>query len=236
MVQLGRTRLNVSASADDLQRLRAHFDRHHCIRLPALLDTDMFGFIQSQMEHAEFADKTHQNIAVELCMRTNSALSLLYFLTNDRKFFELVQQLTGCDRIGCFLGRVYRMVPGAGHYDSWHSDADGHRMIGMSVNLSPHMYTGGVFQLRERRATEIVTEAVNTGAGDAILFRIADHVVHRVTGVEGTVPKTAFAGWFVSEPEFLSLLTPERVEAARGGEQGSSDRTVAQGNGGDGQR
>jgi len=209
VVQLTRSGMNISASPEDLQRLRTHFDRHHCIRLPALLDADVLGLVQNQVERAEFAGKTHQNIGVELCMRTNAALTLLYFLSNDRRFFRLVQELTGCDRIGAFIGRVYRMVPGSGHYDSWHSDNVADRMIGMSVNLGSQAYTGGVFQLRKRDSTETLAEMPNTGAGDAILFRIAGHVEHRVTAVEGTVPKTAFAGWFVSEPDFLSLLSPE---------------------------
>ena len=206
MVQLTRSGLNVSGSADDLYRLRAQFDRQHCIQLRGLLDADVFGFIQRQIDHAEFVDKTHENIGVELCMTDNAALNLLFFLSNDDRFFQLVRELTGCDRIGAFMGRVYRMVPGTGHYDSWHNDCVAHRMIGMSVNLSPQIYAGGVFQLRERRSQEILTEAPNTGPGDAILFRIADHVEHRVTSVDGAVPKTAFAGWFVSEPDFLSLL------------------------------
>jgi hypothetical protein len=46
----------------------------------------------------------------------------------------------------------------------------------------------------------------NTGPGDALLFRIARHLTHRVTPVDGTADKTAFAGWFRSEPEFIALL------------------------------
>ena len=98
------------------------------------------------------------------------------------------------------MGRVYRMIPGSGHYDSWHSDMIGHRMIGMSINLSPEPYSGGVFQLRERDSEQILYEVANTGLGDAILFRLADHLQHRITDVDGTIPKTAFAGWFQSEP------------------------------------
>jgi hypothetical protein len=76
----------------------------------------------------------------------------------------------------------------------------------MSVNLGAQRYNGGLFQLRERRSPEILCEVANTGPGDAILFRIANQLVHQVTAVEGTIPKTAFAGWFRSEPEFRSLL------------------------------
>jgi len=81
-----------------------------------------------------------------------------------------------------------------------------HRLIGLSVNLGMQSYDGGVFQLSERHSKDILCEVANTGSGDGILFRIADNLTHRVTTVEGTAPKTAFAGWFHSEPEFLSLF------------------------------
>ena len=101
--------------------------------------------------------------------------------------FQMVQQVTGCGPIGCFTGRVYRMLPGPGHYDSWHTDAIEHRIVGMSVNLGRGMYTGGVFQLRELRSQKLLSEVANTGPGDAILFRISPDLAHRVTPV-GAAP------------------------------------------------
>jgi hypothetical protein len=205
MVQLTRSGLTLS-SQQALESLRAQFDRQHCIRLPGFLDSNLLSFVRGRLEEAEFAERAHDDIGVELCLKHDTALDLLYFIANDQRLFGLVQQLTGCDRIGCFLGRIYRMAPGSGHYDSWHGDTINHRLIGMSVNLGARKYAGGLFQLRERRSPNIVCEVANTGSGDAILFRIASDLVHRVTSVEGTTPKTAFAGWFHSEPEFLSLF------------------------------
>ena len=206
MLQLTRSGPALSWTEADLRRLRSQFDERHCIRLPSLVDADEFAYVQRQLDLAVFADTRHGNIGVEVCLQENPALNLLNFLTNDVRFFQLVQRMTGCGPIGTFMGRVYRMVPGTGHYDSWHSDCVEHRMIGMSVNLSDGVYSGGLFQLRRRDSAAILIEAPNTGAGDAILFRIAADIVHRVTAVEGTVSKTAFAGWFVSEPRFLDLL------------------------------
>jgi hypothetical protein len=206
MVQLTRSGPIVTWTADEIRRLRAEFERRHCIRLPALLPPDGFDYVRRNVERGAFAEKIHGQIGVELCMAENAALSLLYFLTNDRRIFSLVRELTGCDSIGGFVGRVYRMVPGTGHYDSWHTDCVADRLIGLSVNLSTETYVGGVFQLRERGSEAVLTEAPNTGDGDAILFRIAAHIEHRVTPVEGTVPKTAFAGWFVSKPDLIKLL------------------------------
>jgi hypothetical protein len=206
VLQLTRSGPALSWTEADLRRMRIQFDERHCIRLPSLIDSGEFAYVQRQFERAAFADKRHGNIGVEVCLQENPALNLLNFLTNDVRFFQLVERLTGCGPIGTFVGRVYRMIPGSGHYDSWHSDCVEHRMIGMSINLSDDVYSGGVFQLRYKESAAILIEAPNTGAGDAILFRIAADIVHRVTAVEGTVSKTAFAGWFVSEPKFLDLL------------------------------
>jgi hypothetical protein len=190
-----------------MDRLRTQFDGEHCIRLPGFIDAELLRFIHKRFEHARFDVRVHQNIGVELSLADNVTLSLLHFLSNAPTLFDVIRQMTGCGRIGCFIGRVYRMAPGAGHYDSWHSDTTDHRLIGMSVNLGAPSYAGGIFRLREASSKKILCEAVNTGPGDAIVFRIARHLEHCVTAVEGTVPKTAFAGWFKSEPEFLSLLS-----------------------------
>jgi 2OG-Fe(II) oxygenase superfamily len=204
MIHLTRSGPTLAASVD-FERLRAQFGRQHCIRLEGFLDPALLRFIHDRLDIAEFTERAHDDISVELCVQHDAALDLLHFLGNDERLFTLVQQLTGCGHIGCFLGRIYRMVPGSGHYDSWHSDAIDHRLIGMSVNLGAR-YEGGLFQLRERRSPEILCEMANTGPGDAILFRIAKELVHQVTAVDGTTPKTAFAGWFRSEPEFRALL------------------------------
>lgn len=212
MVHLTRSGPVISLAVHHRDRLRTQFDRDHCIRMPGFFDVELLRFVQKQIEHARFDVRVHKNIGVELCLTEDVTLSLLLFLSNDPTLFEVIRQVTGCGRIGCFIGRVYRMAPGAGHYDSWHSDTTDHRLIGMSVNLGADSYDGGIFRLREASSKKLLCEVGNTGPGDAIVFRIAKHLEHCVTTVEGTQPKTAFAGWFKSEPEFLSLLT--RTESA----------------------
>jgi len=138
-------------------------------------------------------------------MANDFPFDILHFLTNDPKLFWMIEQITRCGRVGCFEGRVYRMIPGCDHYDSWHDDVSDGRMVGMSINLSTEVYVGGIFQLRECKSKEILYQMANIGFGDGIIFRLAHHLVHRITNVEGTAPKTAFAGWFKSQPDFRSL-------------------------------
>jgi len=131
-------------------------------------------------------------------MTTNHAAGLLHFLVNNRTLFPFLEGITGCARIQDFDGRVYRMLPGGGHYDTWHNDMTENRMVGMSVNLGSAPYGGGLFQLRYKASGQMIHEAANTGFGDAILFRLDYSLQHRVTNVEGSVSKLAYAGWFRS--------------------------------------
>jgi hypothetical protein len=72
--------------------------------------------------------------------------------------------------------------------------------------LSTDVYEGGVLQIRRAGSQQILCEAHNTGFGDALVFRVDTGLEHRITPVEGNVPKTAMAGWFKSKPEARSLF------------------------------
>ena len=139
-------------------------------------------------------------------MKSGEASKLLFFLFNDEKLFEFVQQVTGCEQIGCFSGRVYRVIPGRSHYHVWHTDADKHRMVAGSINLSTEIYCGGALQIRKPQSEQVLHEVSNTGFGDAIFFRISPFLAHRLTDIKGTVAKTACAGWFQSKPNWTSFL------------------------------
>jgi hypothetical protein len=76
----------------------------------------------------------------------------------------------------------------------------------MSVNLTTSRYEGGRLQIRDQGSGEVTAEVGGTELGDAVIFRIAEHLRHRVSPVEGDVPRVAFAGWFKSAPSFRSVL------------------------------
>jgi hypothetical protein len=48
---------------------------------------------------------------------------------------------------------------------------------------------------------------VNRTLGDAVLFKVHPDYRHRVEGVMGAHARTAYAGWFRSEPDFRELST-----------------------------
>lgn len=207
-IQIGKSGLLFHGLDERLDDLRRQFDRDHYVRLPELLEPSLLSFIQTEIERGEFYERIHASIKSnkELCMKQNGAYGALLLFMNDEKVFELVQGITRCDRIGCFEGRVYRVIPGQGHHDAWHSDIAEERLVAMSINLSRAVYAGGTLQIRDRVSEGIISEAPNVGSGDAIIFRISPGLQHRITEVKGKAPKTAFAGWFKGKPDFLSLL------------------------------
>jgi hypothetical protein len=201
-LRLTRSGIAFNGALSDLDRLREEFERHHCIRIPGLVEPGLLALIQQHVHDSEFYERLHPGVGRELCLNHNKTVGLLHFITNNPDLFWIVRKLTGCGRIGCFAGRVYRMAPDHSHYDSWHSDAIEHRMVALSINLSTAVFTGGSLQIRDLRTNQEACNITNTGFGDGILFRISNLLQHRLTAVGGHTPKTTFAGWFKSEPEY----------------------------------
>jgi len=208
-----------------LEQLRADFEARHYFRIPNFLAPELLDFVQSEIDRGEFYGRVHQNIGNDLCLRGNAAFGALLFLFNDETLFRIVREITGCPQIGCFDGRIYRVIPGEGHSDSWHDDRIDQRLVGMTVNLSKQEYAGGILQLRDVASGKI-EEVSNAGSGDAVIFRLSDTLEHRITALEGKAQKTAFAGWFRAEPDFLSLLKRRTAVVLKNPADAPRERTV----------
>jgi len=188
---------------------RAHFDRHHWVKLLKLLDGSMLRHVQRELARATFVEVHHTSVtppSIDVCMEPNALSGLLELLCNDSGVLRAVESLTGCAPLVRFNGFVYRLTPGTGHYHNWHNDVLHGRRVAMSINLEAEPYEGGVLMIRERE--HLIEQVDNTGAGDAVLFRIDPMFQHRAAPVTRGV-KTAFAGWFRSED-------PLRASLARG--------------------
>ena len=207
MLQLTKSACLCTDTAESLADMRRAFDEHHVIRLREFFHPDLLGFVKQGIRQAQFHDRVHSDIAREDCMSDdNIVAALLTFLANDPQLFRAVEAITGCGTVRYFNGRVYLMRANSTHFDRWHSDATGTRMIGMSVNLSEGEFKGGLFQLTHWNREEPEVAVANTGPGDAILFRVHDDLIHRVTPIEGDIPRTAYAGWFQGSPDFMAVL------------------------------
>jgi len=205
MLQISTSGVVVSGSEADIKRARVDFDKQDWVRLPAILDQGLLGVAQSQLGASQFEEKT-ANLYRELTVADSALPFALLLLLNNQRLFKLVEEITGCGHIGCFRGRIYRIVPGANHHVEWHTDLNGTRLVALSVNLTTEPYEGGILSIREAATERVLCEVTNSGFGDAILFRIDERLQHRVSDVQGTVAKTALAGWFESAPDYRTLL------------------------------
>ena len=207
VIQLTRAGAFISTANDEVAQLRMRFAREQCILLPRLIEPDLLRTIQRRIDVSEFRPFDSDGIAHDSTLLDPLTIHLLFFLTNDPPFLQIVREITACMELDSFQGRVYRMDPALPDTDSWHDDMSENRMIGMSVNLSTTAFEGSRFQLRDRRSNQLLYEIANTGSGDTILFRLAAHLQHRNTPLTGSAPKTAFAGWFRShQPDYYSSL------------------------------
>jgi hypothetical protein len=210
MITIHKSGIQVSLTAETIDSLRQHFQLHHYIRLPKLLSEELLEEFHQQIENSEWQERIHEHIGVEVCLADPGIAALLNFLWNDQEFFRLIERITGCERIGSFDGRVYRMIPNSGHYDSWHTDNGEDRLVALSMNLTKDLYQGGVLQIRHQSSLEPPTQVPNTEFGNAIVFRIESGFEHRITSIEGSTAKTAFAGWFKSHPDFWSTISQKK--------------------------
>jgi len=206
VIQLSTSGAEISLTDDGLASLQREFSERHCLRLPGLLSPALLTQLLSRLERAQFDEAEYDGVGRDLCMTDNTVLRALHFVVNDPVWLRTVESITGSGPLGCYLGRVYRMLPGSGHAEDWHDDISGTRRVGMSLNLSSAPFDGGEFELRYYGEEAVRLKVHNIGPGDAILFPITNTLQHRVLPVTGSAPKTAFAGWFRTEPQYWEGL------------------------------
>lgn len=180
----------------DIGELREEYQSLSTFRIRRLIHPDLMKMLSKRLAQTDWKVRQHGKIGTEIVPADEVLTGTLNFVVNLPPFLDVIRLITGATGIAGYEGRIYRFS-GSEHYDSWHDDMDGSaRVVGMSVNLSPAPYEGGLFRIRTRGSAEAFRELPNTVPGDAIFFRISPDLQHIVTPVLGSEPKTAFAGWF----------------------------------------
>lgn len=215
MIQLHRDGLRVSASPAEIRDLARQFVQKQAIVLPQFLEPGLLRDVRVAVERARFAPRRHGELTFELCMAEDAlAVHMLRLLTNNPRLFAFIEAITDCGPIGSYEGRIYRLPPNPEYFNVWHSDLQPGRRIGMSINLGAEPYQGGILELREHG--RLLGRFPNTTPGNALVFPIREGLQHHVTSVQGSIAKTAFAGWFIDRAcgqPYLELL---RGEFSRG--------------------
>jgi hypothetical protein len=205
VILVTRDRTIRTGSDTDFTRAREQFGRQGYIKLAGMIAAPFLGDLLDAVDRATFDARVHAGIGVELCAAAGGLTGALELAFNDPVLLALAGQLTGCQSLRCFEGRVYRMIGGTEHHDSWHSDVGEDRLLAMSLNLARVPADGGLLQIRRAGSAEVLSEVANPIPGDAVLFRIDPALRHRVGPVAVGV-RTAYAGWFRSQPDYAVLL------------------------------
>jgi len=197
IIQMAAAGTKCHLSEAGIEHIRRQFELGHCLVLRRFVEPRLLRIIQQQLAQLQFRERDY-SVGSDLAITRGPLLGALQVLLNDPQLFVQIRQLTGCRKIGKFVGRVYRMVPGRGHDFVWHDDFVQNRRLALTVNLSEKPFSGGLLQIRDHGSKRILHEIANTGPGDAVLFRVDPGLEHRITAVTGSLPKTALAGWFVA--------------------------------------
>jgi hypothetical protein len=206
VIRVTHGRTVVEATPGEIESAREWFRAHGYLKLRGLIEPRLLGSLLDAIDRTGFRNRVHEGIGIELCAEEGPASSALEFLMNDPALATTISRITDCGAIGCFEGRVYRLMPRSGHYDSWHSDVGQDRLVAMSINLGRAPYEGGVLQIKRADGAAILGEVENPTMGDAVIFKVHPSLRHRVGAVEGTEPRTAYAGWYRAAPDFRTLL------------------------------
>ncbi|MEW6320224.1 MAG: 2OG-Fe(II) oxygenase [Acidobacteriota bacterium] len=204
-LQLSRRGFDIVGGAGTLDRLARQFASRHAVHLPGFLAPDVRALVERWLATAEWDVQIHDQLdppSVHLTVRDPALLSFFTLAMNDRRLVEAVRHIAAIERVGAWEGNFYRMDADCGHHDTWHDDADGNRLVAITINVSPSPFQGGELSMRVKQGRRPLWTFANVGPGDALLFRLDRRLEHWIHDVRGPAPKMAVAGWFQREPDF----------------------------------
>ncbi|MEH6587320.1 MAG: 2OG-Fe(II) oxygenase [Halioglobus sp.] len=204
IIQLDQTGTCIIPKESSINYLRHHFSQHHWFRLPALLNDALLNRILDGLVKGDFFQRKHSGLAKnsEYVLKHCAPVAILDLVFNNQDLLSLVKQVTGHTDLSASTGRVYQLDPSQGHSDAWHDDDSDGRRVAYSLNLSTSPYQGGALWLREAQKKQSIQEITNEITGNVLFFCINSSLEHRVAPLNGSTPKTAYAGWFHVEQSF----------------------------------
>lgn len=192
-----------------IESYREEYVRTNCIFLPGFLPQAALNYLLKKISNIQFQTKFEMDdrnkFGKLLLVPQNDPLLIIFqLLMNNTGLFSVLEEITGCEPIGNFMGRIHRSEEGEQHGIEWHSDNSDNRLLAMSLGLGTSDYTGGKLQVREKGSDQTIREFGQLNAGDAIIFKIAPVLQHRLTVLE-TGQRTVGVGWFRSKPDLATF-------------------------------
>ena len=217
MIQITRSGTSLVRDAA-WEAQKAAFKERHLARLSNFVEPSLLGTMKAMLDAGTFhhADHTAQDdnrkcfvLATELRLELNDPLGkLLRFITCRTDLYQAIGELIDADdAIHGFFGRCFKRLPE--HYDGWHQDSIEGRLVGLSLGLQPEPFVGGEFQMTNSK-TGVTTTFPPPSFGEATIFDISPHLIHRVRRVKTETPRISWAGWFTKDRQsgiFYDLIS-----------------------------
>ena len=205
MITINKT--EVLVDTDKLESYQHSYETENVFVLPSLFCNSLKELIEKHLQNAQWIHNIHEDkttstiIAKEYTLdRQNLIYKILPFYLNHPTVLNIVRAITQSPTIKRFYGRIYKFEGNNNTFDNWHNDISTektNRIVGISLNLSPEVYQGGIFSIRNKKTKEIYKHIKHDNWGGAHFFRIHSKLEHKVDQVLGKNPRIAYAGWFI---------------------------------------
>ena len=203
------TQTGVEIADEEIPRMRDEFIGTGIVMLPGFLSSAVLSPLMKNLETAAYEERheeavTGRRFGTTLKIPpTDPVISSFLFVLNREPLFQVVQQITRCEPLGNFVGRIHRTSPDGERQIDWHDDVYDSRTVGLNINLSRESFSGGSFLLRDPEKV-VRREVAQWSRGDAFLFQIDPGWLHRLPPVTSG-ERTVGVGWFRTRPSWSSI-------------------------------
>ncbi|MDP7040113.1 MAG: 2OG-Fe(II) oxygenase [Myxococcota bacterium] len=190
---------------EDMRQWQKFFLEDHVVRLPVLFDEGLLEEISAQVKRAAFETFSHGKLGYDYTMRGNITQAMLSALLSQEKLVHIIEKVTGLAQ-GSVLklnARVYEMRQRR-DADGWHSDVDyqNRRVVAFGLNLQKEAVQGGELLLKRPWSLRKLGRFPVSAFGELTIFRIAQGLRHKVSPVQGDVPRLYCVGWYGATEDF----------------------------------
>jgi len=195
---------NINLDESAFAKYQSEYAETNLVLLPDLLKTNALQTLLKKINDTTFETKFEGENddkfgKVLYVPPSKSILSVMTFMLNDEYLFRSLEKITGCKPIDNFVGRIHRSE-NTDHGINWHGDNSDNRLLAITLSLGTEYYTGANFEIRKKGTTDIMRQISYIKAGDAIVFKIAPELEHRLSLLESG-RRTVCVGWFRSKAE-----------------------------------
>jgi hypothetical protein len=181
----------------DAEEAKAHFQQFHAIGIRSLLEPSFLNAVVRVCDSVAFGPgRTDAPGFREVELSPQRAGRLLNLAVNRPAFLRWLEEITGCEPLREFGGRLTQTLNRPGDELLWHDDfleREGRRLA-LVLNLSTQPFDGGEFALR-RKGQATIFEHKYTTLGSALIFEVNQSLEHRVQPLTSGGPRRVFAGW-----------------------------------------